>query len=487
VYKRQDLNKAVRLEIVGGTIELDRGVLDRVAGSFDHLLRNAVAHGIESPQERRAKGKPEVGTITLSLRQDGNEVVITVADDGRGLDYAAIRAKAERLGLIAPGQTMSDADLAQLIFRPNFSSAEQTTEVAGRGVGLDVVRTEVNALGGRVLLDNQPGAGARFTLLLPLTTAITHVVLLRTGNTTYAVPANLVDIVLRYKPEQIATAARQLSIDYGGAVLPFYWLGALLGLSGASSEPFGKSVPVVVIRSATQRVAIQVDEVLGNREVVVKNLGPQLARVPGLAGISVLPSGDPALIYNPVALAAVYGDDAVARMRAAQQTAAPEPAPVAVQAEPAAPQQPAAAGAAAEGAAPPRAVAPLVMVVDDSITVRRVTQRFLTRNGYLVQLAKDGLDALEQLQQASTLPDVILLDIEMPRMDGFDLTRNIRADARLHDLPIIMITSRIADKHRNYAAQLGVNHYLGKPYSETELLQLIETYRTHHGGHEARA
>ncbi|MDY0330846.1 MAG: Hpt domain-containing protein [Thiomonas sp.] len=470
----KDLNKAVRLEIVGGTIELDRGVLERVSGSFDHLLRNAVAHGIETPEERRAAGKPEVGTITLSLRQEGNEVVITLADDGQGLNYAAIRAKAERLGLVTPEQALSDDELAQLVFRPHFSSAESTTAVAGRGVGLDVVRTEVSALGGRVLLDSQPGAGTRFTLLLPLTTAITHVVLLRIGAAVYAVPANLVDIVLRFKPEQIASAARAQSIEYADSTLPFYWLDALLGQSGASSEPFGKSVPVVVIRSATQRVAIQVDEVLGSREVVVKNLGPQLARVPGLAGISVLPDGEPALIYNPVALAAIYGDDAHARMQAAQLAPAPHDEAQAAPAEPLIASAEAASGGDVAQAA--RSGSPLVMVVDDSITVRRVTQRFLQRNGYLVQLAKDGLDALEQLQQTSTLPDVILLDIEMPRMDGFDLTRNLRADSRLQKLPIIMITSRIADKHRNYAAQLGVDHYLGKPYSETELLELIRTF-----------
>ena len=477
----KDLNKAVRLEIIGGTTELDRGVLERVSGSFDHLLRNAVAHGIETAEERQAAGKPAVGTLTLSLRQEGNEVVITLADDGRGLNYAAIRAKAEHLGLIAPGQALTDDEVAQFVFRPNFSSAESTTAVAGRGVGLDVVRTEVNALGGRVLLDNQPGAGARFTLLLPLTTAITHVVVLRTGPTVYAVPANLVDIVLRFKPEQIASAAHTLSIDYADSTLPFYWLGALLGQTGQSSEPFGKSVPVVVIRSATQRVAIQVDEVVGNREVVVKNLGIQLSRVPGLAGISVLPNGDAALIYNPVALASVYGTDAAARMQSAQQSQVPQSA----SAEFATPDEilndtlaQGSSGEVLTTPATPRTAAPLIMVVDDSITVRRVTQRFLSRNGYLVQLAKDGLDALEQLQQTSTLPDVMLLDIEMPRMDGFDLTRNIRADSRLQKLPIIMITSRIADKHRNYAAQLGVNHYLGKPYSETELLELIQSFTT---------
>lgn len=479
----KDLGKQVRLDIAGGTIEIDRGVLDRMAGSFDHLLRNAVAHGIESPEARVAAGKPAVGTVTLQVRQEGNEVAIEISDDGRGLDYAAIRAKGERLGLIDPAASVSNDDLAALVFRPNFSSAEQTTEVAGRGVGLDVVRNEVANLGGQVQLDNPPGSGARFTLLLPLTTAITQVVLLKLGGSeaapraaaaagrlptalqTVAVPANLVELVLRLKPEQIDAAARSMTVQYNGENLPFYWMGALLGYSGASSQPLGKSVPVVVIRSANQRVAVQVDDVLGNQEVVVKNLGPQLSRVPGLAGISVLPSGDASLIYNPVALAAVYGESAGALMHAP-----PAPAP--------------AEDAAATESGQTAGSTALIMVVDDSITVRRVTQRFLARHGYTVQLAKDGLDALEQLQQSSTLPDVILLDIEMPRMDGFDLTRNIRADGRLKQLPIIMITSRIAEKHRNYAAELGVNHYLGKPYSETELLRLIGEFTTHHAARQ---
>ncbi len=239
-------------------------------------------------------------------------------------------------------------------------------------------------------------------------------------------------------------------------MLPFYWLGALTGESGASAEAPGRTVPVVLVHSAAQRVALLVDDVVGNQEVVVKNLGPQLSRVPGLAGISMLPDGALVLIYNPVALAAVHGEDAAQRMAA----------------------RPADAAGLTSAGTPPSDQASTrgqtVLVVDDSITVRRVTQRFLARNGYTVQLAKDGIDALEQLQGA--LPDVVLTDIEMPRMDGFDLTRNIRADARTLHLPVIMITSRIADKHRNYAEELGVDHYLGKPYSEDDLLALIGSY-----------
>ena len=450
----KDAGKAVRLDIQGGTIELDRGVLDRMAPAFEHLLRNAVAHGLESPEERERAGKPAVGTITLALRHDGSEVVVSIGDDGAGLHYADIAAKARAQGLLAEGEHPSQAQLREIIFLPGFSSAAETTEMAGRGVGLDVVRTDTRALGGRVELDSVPGRGTTFTLVLPLTTAVTQVVLLRAGERIHAVPSSLVDLVLRLRPAELDPALRARQLEHAGQQLPLYWLGALTDESGASSEAPGRTVPVVLVRSAAQRLALHVDEVLGNQEVVVKNLGPQLSRVPGLAGISVLPDGGVVLIYNPVALAAVYGDKAAERMRSQTSSAR--------------------AGAAQMLPQAPMPSANTVLVVDDSITVRRVTQRFLTRNGYTVMLAKDGLDALEQLQQ--TLPDVVLTDIEMPRMDGFDLTRNIRADERTRHLPVIMITSRIADKHRNYAQELGVNHYLGKPYSEDELLGLLREY-----------
>ncbi len=238
--------------------------------------------------------------------------------------------------------------------------------------------------------------------------------------------------------------------EFGDSTLPFFWLGALLQLGARPGESQARTRTVVVIRSAQQRIAVHVDEVLGNQEVVVKNLGPQLSRLPGLAGMTLLASGAVALIYNPVALATLYGDAA----RAAT-------GPRADGAPPALPSE----------AAATAAIAPLVLVVDDSLTVRRVTQRLLVREGYRVTLAKDGLDALERL--AEELPQVVLSDIEMPRMDGFDLVRNIRADARLRDLPVIMITSRIAQKHRDHATELGVDHYLGKPYSEEDLLALI--------------
>ena len=451
----KETGKSVRLDIVGGSIEVDRGVLDRMTGSFEHLLRNCVSHGIESPELRSQAGKDSTGTIIVALSQEANEVGVEFRDDGAGLNLARIRAKGEALGLIAPDAQPSDAELANLIFSPGFSTADQITELSGRGVGMDVVRSEVNAMGGRVETATAAGQGTSFKLILPLTTAVTQVVMLRCGDTHVAVPSTLVEIVRRATKAEIDEAYATSTYTVAERPLQFFWLGALLQISARPAESSARTRAVVVIRSAQQRVALHVDEVLGNQEVVVKHLGPQLSRLPGLAGITLLASGAVALIYNPVALATLYGDSA----RAATQAAMRSPGAGVVQPLMTEPEV---------------AEAPLVMVVDDSLTVRRVTQRLLLREGYRVVLAKDGLDALERL--AEGVPAIVLSDIEMPRMDGFDLVRNMRADARLRDLPVIMITSRIAQKHRDYAAELGVDHYLGKPYSEEDLLALIGRY-----------
>jgi chemosensory pili system protein ChpA (sensor histidine kinase/response regulator) len=262
--------------------------------------------------------------------------------------------------------------------------------------------------------------------------------------------------VRRVPTPEVEAAYASGTLAYQGESLPFFWLAALLQ-AGTRGGNTGRTQSIVVVRSAAQRVAVHVDEVVGNQEVVVKNVGRQLSRLPGLAGVTLLPSGAVALIYNPVALASVYAAPAHAAGQGAGPVATAPDGAAAAATPPLAPAEP--------------ARAPMVMVVDDSLTVRRVTQRLLVREGYRVVTAKDGLDALERL--AEERPAVLLSDIEMPRMDGFDLVRNVRNDARLEGLPVIMITSRIAQKHRDYAAELGVDHYLGKPYSEEELLGLI--------------
>jgi chemosensory pili system protein ChpA (sensor histidine kinase/response regulator) len=435
----------VRLNVEGSSIELDRSVLDRMAGAFEHLLRNAVVHGIESPDIRRAQDKDAVGTIDVALAQQGNEVRITIRDDGAGLDLQRIEARGRKNGLIAPDAKPTDGELANLIFTPGFTTAESVTELAGRGVGMDAVRTDITALGGRIETASAPGRGTAFTLLLPLTTAVTRVVQLRCGDLTVAIPASLVEVVRRTNNADVELAYQTGVYRDGSNDVAFFWLGALLQ-SSTHGTLAGKTTSIVLVRSAEQRVALHVDQVVGNQEVVVKNLGPQLARLPGLAGMSLLATGEVVPIYNPVALAAVYGQ------RPGTQADTPHVPVVVEEVE--------------------EAKAPLILVVDDSLTVRRVTQRLLTREGFRVTVAKDGLDALEQLEVER--PAVMLTDIEMPRMDGFDLLRNVRHDPRWQGLPVIMITSRIAQKHRDLAIQLGADHYLGKPYDEEQLIGLIQ-------------
>lgn len=454
-----ETGKEVRLFIKGGTVELDRSVLDRMGGPLEHMIRNAVAHGIEPADERRAKGKPAAGELTLEVQQEGNEVVLHFVDDGAGLNLDRIRARALERQLLAPDEEASDARLTEMIFTPGFSTADQVSELAGRGVGMDVVRAETVALGGRISLQTTPEVGTRFTIHLPLTTAITQVLLVRVGERVYAIPSGMIDHVQQLRPQALAEAYNAAALQLPTGPVPFHYFGALLEEAQAVTGG-RKYSPAVVVRSGADRAAVHVDEVIGNREVVVKHIGPHLARLEGIAGATTLGDGEIVLIYNPVVLTQRFEREAAALglPQADQETT----------------------GAVAElqrngstDAVPGLATQPIVMVVDDSLTVRKVTQRLLTRSGYQAVLARDGVDALRQLQEIT--PDAMLVDIEMPHMDGFDLTRNVRADERIGRTPIIMITSRTADKHRRYAAEIGVNVYLGKPYNEEELLQHLRT------------
>ncbi len=444
----KELGKRVHLDIRGGATEIDRSVLERMSGPFEHLVRNAIVHGIEIPAARLAQGKPETGTLTVDVRQEGNEILVVFADDGAGLDLERIRALALARGLLAAQGAAGERELTELIFTPGFSTADVVTELAGRGVGMDVVRAELASFGGRIAVASEAHAGARFTLYLPLTLAITQAVLVTTGERRYALPAAMVELVRRLRPAELATALREGHITHGSrGEVPLRALSQLTG--GPSYTLTTHHAPLVVLRSGEERLAVVVDDVSTNQEIVVKNVGRQVARLAGILGATVLGSGEIVLIINPVQLLG----------------RAPQPAPVSV-------PGPAAAGVA--GLQPP--AVEIVMVVDDSLTVRRVTQRLLERNGYRVLLAKDGVDALRQLQD--TLPDAMLVDIEMPRMDGYDLTRNLRSGAQTRDIPILMITSRTADKHRGLAYELGVNEYLGKPYREDELLELLRQHLT---------
>jgi chemosensory pili system protein ChpA (sensor histidine kinase/response regulator) len=442
----KEAGKRANLDIRGGQTELDRSVLEKMTGPLEHLLRNAIGHGLERPDRRLASSKAEIGQITLNVAQAGNEISIELADDGGGLDFARIRAKAVERSLIGDDQAATDSQLTQMIFMSGFSTAEVLTEMAGRGVGMDVVKNETAALGGRIEVHTQSGRGTTFRILLPLTLAVTQAVLARASSRTYVIPSAMVAQVLELRAEATERIRKEGVAEWLGQAYAYRYLARLLG--DLAAQPLAaRRHWLLLLRAGTQRLAVEVDDLLGNQEIVVKNIGDQLSRVVGISGATVLGDGEIALIINPIALAS--------REAALAMAIGPAlPAPI----------------------AEPVAAAPTVMVVDDSLTVRKITGRLLSRAGYQVITAKDGVDALEQTLEM--VPDVMLVDIEMPRMDGFDLTRNIRADARLKHVPIIMITSRIADKHRNYARDIGVNHYLGKPYDEEELLRLISGFVT---------
>ncbi len=446
----KDLQKRAMLDLRGTEVEMDRSVLDKMTAPFEHILRNALAHGLESPEERSRKGKSPIGQIQISLTQESNEVIFDIVDDGAGIDLEALRRKAIERGLFPPGTEISDEDSIQLIFSSGISTATEVTEISGRGIGMDVVRNDITALGGQISVRTERGKGTRFTVRLPLTLAVTQVLMVRTGADQFAIPSVMVEQVLHMKSAALQEVHRAGHVEWQGRSYPLKHLPQLLGDEKHIPENRMHN-SVLLLQSAEQRVALLVDELLGNQEAVVKNIGPQLSRMPGIAGATVLGNGAVVLILNPVALTQ---PTIVARREAIPAVEAVAPV---VEAPP-----------------QPLQAVPLVMVVDDSLTVRKVTSRMLARAGYDVATAKDGVDALEQLTQV--IPDVMLLDVEMPRMDGFELTRQIRRDPKLHNLPILMITSRTAEKHREHALELGVNAYFGKPFQEEELLQQISQY-----------
>jgi chemosensory pili system protein ChpA (sensor histidine kinase/response regulator) len=435
-----DTGKRAELAVQGAAAELDRQMLERMVAPLEHMLRNSVVHGIEAPDRRSQLGKPDVGRISISLERDGAEIVIVVADDGAGINVKLIREKAIALGLIDAHAKLTDEEAVQLILEPGFSTAGHVTQAAGRGVGMDVVATEVKKLGGGLFIDSTYGKGSRFTIRLPFTLAISQALIVRVAEETYALPLATVEGVVRL-PRNIV--ARHLGKDaplfeYGGQKYRFQHLGSFVGLGATRLPDLDVSMSVVLIRAGEHSTALVTDELVGSREIVVKSLGPQISAIRGIAGATILGDGRIVLILDMGSLVR------------SEWRARPTETVVLDQ----------------------RDRRTFALVVDDSITVRRVTQRLLERNGMRVLTAKDGVDAVSLLQE--NLPDIILLDIEMPRMDGYEVAAHVRNDPRLKHIPIVMITSRVSEKHRARAIELGVDDYLGKPYQESQLLDAIE-------------
>ncbi len=458
----RELGKRVELDLIGAEVEVDRTVLDRMIGPFEHMIRNALDHGLESESERKHAGKSEIGHIRIQASHEGSEIVIRFADDGAGLDIAAIRSKAIERGLMNVSTNLSDDELIQFILVAGFSTATTVTQLSGRGVGMDVVHNEVKQLGGSITVDTRRGVGTSFIIRLPLTLSISQALMVRVSEQLYAIPLSSVVNILEVPVDQLNSIqmGRRPLLNWQDQVYPFMHLAVRLGIQ--PQPPAGRKVPVLLGRSGGRQVAIQVDGLAGTREVVIKPLGAQLAGIDGLGGATILGDGSVVLILDVPGLwlteegmhivRDLQGEEMVAT--AVQKAAEPR---VAFEIEPPAPLRRNA----------------LVMVVDDSITVRKVTQRHLLKRGIDVLLAKDGVDAVEQLRDQ--VPDVMLVDIEMPRMDGYELTSRVRSDSRLKQVPIIMITSRAGEKHRDKAFALGVNEYMTKPYQEDELFARINS------------
>ncbi len=436
----QDAGKQVELRVDGAHGEMDRTVLDRMIAPLEHLLRNAVAHGIETPEQRRAAGKPETGTVSISIAPEGTEVVLSVRDDGRGLDSAQIRRKAIERGLISGDAELGEQQILALIIQTGFSTADSVTRLAGRGIGMDVVSKEIGNLNGSLGIQSTGGRGTEFVIRLPLNLAVTKAVFVKIGDSQFAIPIASVDGVGRIGREELEEKLRLEvpEFNYAGNRHKIYDLGGLLDLPAAKAVG-SMQMPMLLSKSGQDRIAICVDQVLGSQEIVVKPVGPQVTSVPGVYGASIMPDGGVVIILDLAPLV---------RHNAARQV--PK---------------------VAQAVESTGRSMPLVMVVDDSITMRKVTSRILERNNYEVLTARDGVEAIEKM--AEQVPDLVLLDIEMPRMDGYEVAQNMKADARLQHVPIMMITSRTGEKHRQRAFDLGVERYLGKPYQEFELMRQV--------------
>ncbi len=436
----RELNKKVEFHAYNAEGELDRSVLERMVPPLEHMLRNSIDHGLETPELRRSYGKSATGRIELRLSREAGDVVLEISDDGAGIDVESVRAKAIEKGLMAEDASLSDEEILEFILAAGFTTAKSVTQISGRGVGLDVVASEVKKLGGSIQISSIPGKGTRFLVRLPFTVSVNRALMVTAAEDQYAIPLNSIEGIVRISQQEfrLLNAPNAPAFEYAGVPYRLRYLGNYLGRE-YSPRTDNATIPVVLVRSGDHAMAIHVDGVQGSREIVVKSLGPQFAGVGGISGATILGDGSVVVILDLLAL--IRSHTAVGRS-ASRVPAARE------------------------------ARTRCVMVVDDSVTVRKVTTRLLERQGMDVIVAKDGVEAMALLQERR--PDIMLLDIEMPRMDGFEVARQVRHDDRLAELPIIMITSRTGSKHKVRAAELGVNDFLGKPFQESELLTRID-------------
>lgn len=440
----KEIGKKVSLELTGENTEFDRVVLDKIITPIDHLLRNSISHGIESPEERIKANKESTGVIKIKTELEGNFIVITIEDDGSGINIEKIKQIGLNKGLLIQHQEYTDEEIIELIFQNGFSTADKVSKIAGRGVGMDIVKNEINGLNGSISIKTTSGKGTQFKIVLPVALATNHAMLSENMGKLVAIPAILVNEVISCKKLVLEEGYNKGYVISRGKEYKIVYMGHLVGELPFNKRPEIRNYnSIVLVNYLNEDLAVHVDRLHTTNEILIKKIGTHLSKVSGLLGVTLLGDGRQGIVVNPIMLENHYETNIKHQISYENENVIENKKFNTIS----------------------------VMVVDDSITVRRVTSKMLEKNNFHVIVAKDGEDALEQLQIST--PDIILSDIEMPNMDGFELLKNLKNSDKYRKIPVIMITSRTADKHKNYAFELGVNGFLGKPYQEEELLEKI--------------
>jgi chemosensory pili system protein ChpA (sensor histidine kinase/response regulator) len=454
--------KPVELLLEGAETELDNNIIQHISDPLIHLVRNAVAHGLENPSERHKAGKSEKGRVEVRAYHRGNHIFIEVEDDGRGIDYENIRLHVMASGTLSPlaAAELSERELREYLFRPGFTTASSMTELAGRGVGLDVVRANVHALNGEIEVRSELGRGACFTVKVPLTLIISQALFVRCGTAVFALPLAVVEEIRRLKPAEIEDVGGKLLTRVRDVVTEVVRLDLQLGLPPL--EPVNGYFHMVIVKVAGKQVGVVVEEVLGKDEIVIKNLGNYLRRVKLFPGTTIAPDGSLILLID---LNRLVSNDT------AERNALPSSSPAARVFAPG-------AEAVAAGNIPAEAVDPVetdrvVVVADDSISVRKFVGRMLEKAGYRVRLASDGLEASEIIAEVGC--HLVITDLEMPRMNGYELLAHLRQDPMTSRIPVLVVTSRAGAKHRDRAMKEGASGFLTKPVQEDQLISTVES------------
>jgi chemosensory pili system protein ChpA (sensor histidine kinase/response regulator) len=438
-------NKKINLVVTGGETKIDKTIFEIISDPLMHMVRNAVSHGLEQPEERIRAGKDATGVLILSARHDGSSIVLQIEDDGRGMDPEQLRRQALDKGFISQSEArgLSDADALNLIFRPGFTTAAAVGKVSGRGVGMDVVTTQLAKINGRIEIKTEKGVGTRFIIRLPLTLAIDQALIVRIRNQEVAITMNLVEETTRFSEKEIQRAAGEEMVNLRGTLMRLLRLNAILGAGKLPKKEEDYRYPTLILMLAEKRIALMVEDIVGREEIVVKSMGEYLKNVRMFSGATISGEGDVRLILN---VAHLFGEETISTktsyvgtreiiMEAAKRK-------------------------------------PNVLIVDDSISIRKYVQRFLDRSGYQVETATDGMNALEAMSK--TKYDAVITDLEMPVMHGYDLIAEMKRNPVYAGIPIIVLTSRAGEKHRQKALEMGAQDYLVKPFEEQEMIEALK-------------